>query len=434
MDVRICSYTEEDKLLAEKIIKHVRREAARKYTYLEKAIFYLTPEICEEIKCIGANYSKLFYNPNGVIELYVKNYNKLEKAILHIVLHCLLLHPSFDMKDDALFDAAADIWVDAMLENCDDRSFNCEIKNFLTNNKCSSVSQLYNTAVSDQKIAKRLRALAEKSKNDDHSTWYMKSKQNNPETEISEGNPNGLGALIADWKSMLGAAESQCNMMYGTGSGNIFSPIEPLDRFSKFSYKEYIRRFAMEEIVEDDPETIDIMLYTTSMEMYDDIPIVEWNEIRERCNPSDIIIAIDMSGSCGGETASNFLRQIYTLFDEMNIRGNVNIHTVFFDTQILETSIIRNKNDADEFIRNYTPHGFGGTSFNCVFDYADNFSKISSGRKLKGLFFFSDACGEFPREKKPYPTTFFVPECEWLNLDFVPNWVELVHYNDEQIG
>ena len=47
MNVRICSYTEEDKLLAEKIIKHVRREAARKYTYLEKAIFYLTPEICE---------------------------------------------------------------------------------------------------------------------------------------------------------------------------------------------------------------------------------------------------------------------------------------------------------------------------------------------------------------------------------------------------
>ena len=434
MNVRICSYTEEDKLLAEKIIKHVRREAARKYTYLEKAIFYLTPEICEEIKCIGANYSKLFYNPNGIIELYEKNYNKLENAILHIVLHCMLLHPSFDMKGDELFDAAADVVIDAMLENCDDRNYNNELRDFLTNNKCGTVSQLYNTAVSDNRIAKRLTALADKHKKDDHSTWYMKPDENGSGFEDSPKKTIRLEDLIADWKSMLGAAESQCNMIYGTGSGNIFSPVEPPDRFSKFSYKEYIKRFALEEIVEDDPETIDIMLYTTSMEMYDDIPIVEWNEIRERCNPSDIIIAIDMSGSCGGETASNFLRQIYTLFDEMNIRGNVNIHTVFFDTQILETTIIRNKNDADEFIRNYNPYGFGGTSFKCVFDYADNFSKISSGRKLKGLFFFSDACGEFPREKKSYPTTFFVPECDWFNLDFVPNWVELVHYNDDQTG
>ncbi len=206
---------------------------------------------------------------------------------------------------------------------------------------------------------------------------------------------------------MLGAAESQCGMMYGTGSGNMFLSLVPPDRFSKFSYKEYICRFVMEEILEDDPETIDIMLYTTSMEMYEDIPIVEWNEIRERCNPSDIIIAIDMSGSCDGEIASNFLRQVYTLFDEMNIRGNVNIHTVFFDTEILEAAIIRNKNDADEFIANYSPHGFGGTNFNCVFDYADNFSSVSSGRKVKGLFFFSDACGSFPDEKKYYPTTFF---------------------------
>lgn len=434
MNVRICSYTEEDKLLAEKIIKHVRREAARKYTYLEKAIYYLTTEACEEIKCIGANYSKLFYNPNGIIELYEKNYNKLENAILHVVLHCMLLHPSFDMEDDKLFDAAADVIVDAMLEGCDDRKFNNDLKSFLTKNKCGSVSQLYNTALSDPKVAKRLTALADKNKNDDHSTWYMKTEEMNLTKECSGKQIAEIESLLADWKSMFGAAVSKCSMMYGTGSGNMFLPIEPPDRFSKFSYKEYIRRFALEEIMEDDPETIDIMLYTTSMEMYDDIPIVEWNEIRERCNPSDIVIAIDMSGSCGGETASNFLRQIYTLFDEMNIRGNVNIHTVFFDTEILETTIIRNKNDADEFIRNYNPHGFGGTDFNCVFDYADNFSSVSSGRQLKGLFFFSDACGSFPHEKKPYPTTFFVPDIEWFNPDFVPDWVELVHYNDQQTG
>ena len=76
--------------------------------------------------------------------------------------------------------------------------------------------------------------------------------------------------------------------------------------------------------------------------------------------------------------------------------------------------------------------GFGGTDFNCVFDYADEFRKKSGGRPLKGLFFFSDACGNFPDEKKEYPTTFFVPETTYaLDLEsFVPGWVELVHYKD----
>jgi len=45
----------------------------------------------------------------------------------------------------------------------------------------------------------------------------------------------------------------------------------------------------------------------------------------------------------------------------------VNIHVVFFDTKILSTFIIRNKSEADEFIRNYNSFGFGGTNASLVF-------------------------------------------------------------------
>lgn len=460
MDERQDIFTEEEKELAEEIIRYIRRETAKKYSYLEKAIFYLAPEVSSRVRYIGANYKKLYYNPQGVTELYASNPDRLENALLHAILHCMLLHPSVCTSENDFFDYAADVAVNAMLENNQhDARYRAKYRPLMREFDCGSAIDLYNKALTNNKLKKQLHYLGTKKKLDDHCVWYKEDEQNNEETgntscngNQNNGNSNnanaadiktaerssietafsgvGQSAAEADWKQMFAAAEGTCTRQYGTGTGNIFASLEQPDRFSQFSYKEYIRRFAREELAEEDPETIDMLLYTTSMEMYGDTPIVEWNEIRECCTPSDIIIAIDMSGSCGGEIASNFLRQIYTLFDEMNIRSSVNIHTVFFDTKILEATIIRNKNDADKFISGYTAHGFGGTDFHCVFDYADNFSKASNGKKLKGLFFFSDACGSFPQKKKSYPTTFFVPDCSWFSEDYVPEWVELVHYDD----
>ena len=78
--------------------------------------------------------------------------------------------------------------------------------------------------------------------------------------------------------------------------------------------------------------------------------------------------------------------------------------------------------------------GWGGTDFHCVFDYANEFSRQNRGKKLKGLFFFSDAMGPFPSEKPKYRTTFFVPaENDFIDYDsfcYVPDWVELVKYKD----
>lgn len=422
--VMVCS--DEDKKLAEQIITHVRREAARNHSYLEKGIFFLKPAVTGMIKYIGADYSCLYYNPVGVIELYSKSPAILENAIIHAVLHCMMLHPSMMPEENKLFNASADTTVNAMLENTRE-GHGTEAVDFLRKNKLGTVSQIYNAVTGNRYLEKRIKAIAEKNKYDDHSVWYKP-----PEDAEQAGAQCVMSAEEAQstWQMLEQAAASECSMLYGSEKGNIFMALEPPDRFSKFSYDEYIRRFAVEEIMEDDPETIDMILYTMSSEMYDDVCLVEWNELSERSNPTDLVIAIDMSGSCSGEVAANFLRQVYTLFEEMNIKNNVNIHVVTFDTRIINKGIIRSKNDADEFIRNYRPEGFGGTDFHCVFDYADNFPAESGGRRLKGLFFFSDACGSFPEKKSNYPTTFFVPGDGYVDLDFVPDWVELVHYYD----
>jgi len=413
-------FTEEEKDLAARIITCMRRETAKKYSYLRKAVFYLTPAESSEVKYIGISYKKLYYNPTGVIELFGSNINKLENAFLHGILHCLLLHPSVGTEENELFDGAADVAVNAMIENINPCSVH-KNKNLFSKHNCGSAVELYNKALTDNKLRKDINYLAS-NRYDDHCAWRIK-EEDEENAAFGEEDEN-------TWRKMFSAAKGTCGRLYGDGSGNIFAELKPPERFSRFSYKEYIRRFAIEELSEEDPENIDMLLYTTSMEMYGDTPIVEWNPVRERSNPSDIIIAVDMSGSCGGGIAVNFLRQVYTLFDEMDINNNVNIHTVFFDTKILGATVIRNKNDADRFISEYTARGFGGTDFNCVFDYADNFASKSKGKKLKALFFFSDACGAFPKEERSYPTTFFVPQDNSIVEKYAPNWIELVRYDD----
>lgn len=447
-------FTAEELKLAEKIITFSRREAARKSSFLEKGIYRLAPAVTAQVKVIAADYTTLYYNPKGIIEAFSKKSSRIADEIAHCVMHCMLKHPSYMLPDRELSDVCTDASVETMLENTG--VFDLNGFNFISG-ECggSSAVKIYNAAAGDAKLQKRLTAMSEKYCHDDHSVWRSPpqdcrqsgsggqkgqgdKQQGGGSKSPSEaaGGQSGNDSIKAqekEWEQIFSGAASQLSMKYGNSSGNIFASIDPPSRFSRFSYKEYLKRFAAAEIIEEDPETFDLMLYTAGMDMYEDICFVEPYEVREAVSPTDIIFAIDMSGSCGGEIAANFLRQIYTLFESMNIRSSVNIHVLFFDTEILGTQIIRSRNDAERFIKNYTGHGFGGTDFNCVFDYADHFSEHSGGRKLKGLFFFSDACGSFPFEKPAYKTTFFVPAESCGFHDFgsgVPDWAELVKYDD----
>lgn len=438
-------FTREELKIAERIITFSRREAARKLSFLEKGIYCLTPVATDEVKRVSADYANLYYNPKAVIEGFTKNSSLIAGDIVHSVMHCMLKHPSFSLPDEKLFDACADASVEAMLYQTE-FSKTCDFD--MISSQCGGTSavRIYNAAVEDEKLKRKAAALSGKYCSDDHSVWRKritdcksqggcgdnrggKNEKSAADTFMSR---DKIRELEKNWDTILSEAESRLSMKYGSGSGNVFASMDPPSRFSKFSYMEYLKKFAAAEIAGEDLETIDLMLYTAGMDMYGDLCLVEPYEIMETLSPTDIIFAIDMSGSCGGDMAANFLRQIYTVFEAINIKSGVNIHVLFFDTKILGAEIIRGKNDAEKFIKNYKGQGFGGTDFNCVFEYADSFSEKSGGKKLKGLFFFSDGMGFFPSREPSYKTTFFVPAagCDFIEQQ-APLWVDLVKYDDD---
>lgn len=461
----------QEKNLAGDIMKVTVREVVREYDFIQKAVYSLGHEADDRIESIGADYERLYFNPSWVIALYRRNKKKLVEAVIHCVLHSLMLHPSMTSEQDKLFDAAADAAVICMMRSANALSMtnSCHSNVEKLINMCGSISaaQFYSLALKDEKAKSILFTLSSVLKNDDHSVWYRpcENKENENEGQDGSGGTDGMteqdmGAGMSDgrddkkgsgngisksfdrdsereWSAMLQEAKGLAKRSSGFGNmhGGMFDNIEKPDRFSRFSYIEYIKRFARTEIVAEDPETIDHVLYNWGIENLGDTPIVEFSETKEQCVVSDIIIAIDMSGSCGGETAVNFLRQIYTLFEQMNIRSTVNINVITFDTTVTSEFTVRSRKDAQRLISDYKGIGWGGTDFTCVFDHANEFTKKNHNRKLKGLFFFSDAFGCFPEEKPYYKTTFFVPDESKTMGDvdyrFVPKWVDLVKYNDD---
>lgn len=460
----------QEKNLACDIMTVTVREVVKEYDFIRKAVYSLGHEADDSIKTIGADYEKLYFNPSWVIALFKKNKKKLVEAVIHCVLHSLMLHPSMSSEEDKLFDAAADAAVFCMMRSANALSMtnSCHSNIDKLTKMCGSVSaaEFYSLALRDDKAKSILFTLSSVLKNDDHSVWYRPPEKKKDEgDEQNKGENQGMteqdiGAGIADgsgdkkgsvkgmsdsadhdsereWSAMLQEAKGLAKRSFAFGNmhGGMFDNIEKPDRFSRFSYIEYIKRFARSEIVAEDPETIDHVLYNWGIENLGDTPIVEFCETKEQCVVSDIIIAIDMSGSCGGETAVNFLRQIYTLFEQMNIRSTVNINVVTFDTTITSEFTVRSRKDAQRLISDYRGIGWGGTDFICVFDHANEFAKKNHNRKLKGLFFFSDAFGSFPDEKPTYKTTFFVPDESKtfgaVDYQFVPKWVDLVKYNDD---
>lgn len=449
MNKNTGALTDEQLRLAEEIIRFSLGEAYRKFSYLGETLFMLEPMATNQIESIGANLKYLFYNPVVIARNYKENSQKIISSVIHCVLHCLYLHPVTTNPYPDLFSAAADMAVFIMMnrERLLPSKLARKVRGFEIDHGVEMTEDIIKAALADKKVAEEIMSIAQIARIDDHNAWRAVEKTELaiciPVGEEAVGSFDG-GAASSEMKLLSDKWKRQCADMekkygsreYGNMSGGMFARrLEKPDRFSPFSYREYLKRFISGEIIEEDPDTLDMMMYTMGMELYDDIPIVEFSETREYGTVSDIIIAMDMSGSCCDETAEDFLVQLYTMFSQMELRGRVNIHVVTFDTEILNTTIIKSENDAKRLVENYELEGCGGTDFRCVFDYADRFSEMSSGRKLKGLFFFSDACGEFPKEKRNYTTAFFVPsdeEGEYRNFyyyDDVPEWIDLVKYN-----
>ena len=249
---------------------------------------------------------------------------------------------------------------------------------------------------------------------DYHGLWH-----NTDETDFLE--------QLKQMKNKIEAQMQLCiDMAMGYGDDIGFDVLRQSSRKSNMSYKELIRNCVeVREKAHETDEEIDYAWYTYGRQLYGNIPIIEAPEQAEQRVIDDIVIVIDISGSCTF-TAPQFLTETLKLIDEVCGDGTrVNIRVMQADTKIRKEFVIHSNKDIpgkNEFI--FTG---GGTNFRCVFDRIDKLRKEGELKKISALIFFSDGFAGFTNHAPDYKV-YCVMDKSQYNINTLPEWIERAEY------
>ena len=201
----------------------------------------------------------------------------------------------------------------------------------------------------------------------------------------------------------------------------------------RYDYEAFLKKFAvMGEVMKINDDEFDYIFYTYGLKLFENMPLIEPLEYKEVKRIRDFVIAIDTSGSTGGEMVQTFLNKTYNILESTeSFFSKVNIYIVQCDAEIQEVVRITKKEEFDEYIQHMTIKGLGGTDFRPVFAYVDQLVREKAFTNLKGMIYFTDGMGTFPARKPDYKTAFVFVRDEFNNPDVPPWAIKLVLEKDE---
>lgn len=408
----------------------------------------------EEIREIATDGKHLFFNPHHVLSLY-ENYgaNRIEYTIIHLIIHGYLGHfqdTSYVRKKPAwrVMDLAVEQIMDGLgYEN----QWACKKPEGYQTMGMS----LYYKALQDNALAKRILAIGRKRVVDPHEYWWNRWKKN-ASADTGNGLQCGPGddadenaeeaKKVADqWEKareylldMQGEHGDKADIVhalisnhkkkvagYGTETADSDNFVTAVNK--EYSFADVFREFLVNRCSSKEcPDYMDPMLYQYGLEMYGDVPLVEPLEEIEEVKLSNMVIAIDTSGSCA-EYTSSFLAQVISIFREISKNFTFeNIYLMQCDCSIKNICEFSRVEELMEINHSMRMYGFGGTSFIPVFRWI-NTNLVEQGKTVDCLLYLSDGEGSFPQEVVEYPTFFILPYVEGQGGDCIPDWIKKVY-------
>ena len=175
-----------------------------------------------------------------------------------------------------------------------------------------------------------------------------------------------------------------------------------------YDYRKFLQQFAVtgeERCL--DMDSFDYIPYDYSRRMYERLVLLEPLEYKEVRRLSDLVIAIDTSGSCSGEIVRRFLEETWSILNtEGQFFRKMNIHVIQCDCVIQEHEQITCEEEWKEYLDKITVKGGGDTDFTPVFRLVEKLQKNGRLKNLKGLLYFTDGDGIYPTERPEYETAF----------------------------
>lgn len=261
------------------------------------------------------------------------------------------------------------------------------------------------------------------------------SLRNAPDLNGS-GNQMSREEMMQDWKDIsekMFLDLQTTSQDFGNSAGALIQNLQQVNR-ERYDYTEFLRKFAvMKEDMQVNPDEFDYIAYTHGLTLYKNMPLIEPLEYREVKRIREFVIAIDVSGSVQGDIVQNFIQKTYNILQKQeSFFTKINLHIIQCDAKIQSDVKITSREEFDKYLKTMVLKGFGGTDFRPVFTYVQDLINKGEFTNLKGLIYFTDGYGTFPRIQPPYTTAFVMLRDDTYDEPEVPVWaVKLVLEKDD---
>ena len=198
-------------------------------------------------------------------------------------------------------------------------------------------------------------------------------------------------------------------------------------------FRDFLRRLSVDrEEMEVDLDSFDYGYYYYGLEQYGNMPLIEENEYREGRKLQELVIAIDTSHSTKGEMVKGFLEETAGILKQKDaFFQKVKVHILECDDELRKDICLENVEDLEQYSKNFAVKGGYGTDFRPVFRYVSDLQKRGELKNLKGLMYFTDGKGRYPKEAPPYVTAFVFPKGEDIDDDNVPFWAMKLYQREK---
>ncbi len=411
------------------ILQDSRRQLYLEMRYLDvplsSLIFQVSTELYE--RGFGTDGQVLAVHPKMLADLYEEDRHLVNRMYLHEVLHCLLRHPfKRPGGDEQIWRIACDIAVESMIDSMHVRSVRTGVSRFRrnwydllhTSLKVLTAEGIYHTLLHAQLTLSQTAALMQDFCIDEHVLW--------PVPDDPHKLPSPRVQMLQDkWQDLAEKAQTQMESFardQAQGAGDLENMLR-IENRQRYDYRTFLRKFSvLKEQVMIDPDSFDYVFYTFGLSMYGNMPLIEPLESRSVRRIEEFVVVLDVSMSTSGELVKSFLEQTYSVLTEQETYlHKVNIHILQCDEAVLEDVRITSRKQLDEYREHFVLRGGGGTDFRPAFAYVDDL--IASGQlsDLKGLIYFTDGRGIYPKQKRGYETAFVFLQEDYSDAA-VPPW------------
>lgn len=407
------------------ILRSAQSELYLNFPYLDAALCGLQFQPGDEVTLsLATDGERLLYDPAYLSERFLRGMAHINRAYLHVILHCLLRHLSKKRgREPELWDLSCDVAVESILDGLDRpclgvaaapvrRNFYGSLQSCM---KVLTAEGVYRE-LQRRKLPEYERArLQREFFADDHGLWDPQSgkdqqrsqRQDKKWQSASERTQTGMETVLA------GRA---------TGGEAVYKQVKVENR-PGVDYRNFLRRFAVpREVLGVDGDGFDYGFYSYGLRLYGNMPLVEPPETREEKRIQDFVIAIDTSMSTSGELVRRFLSATYTILRSTEtFSTRVNIRVMQCDDQLRDDTALHDLRELKAYMEDFHLAGGSATDFRPVFRRVEELQKAGELTGLRGLIYFTDGMGRYPKKRPPYKTAFVMMEDPAVAVE-VPPW------------